>query len=112
MGRYRDRTAHSQDTSPHSAAGEVELYSPVAKRVKQAIEYMATSTIKASDEHKTPLRIVSKIASAALDDFAEVPQEVSAFYLHQLALMIEWCGTGEWKSDSIPFPEGLNGSTH
>lgn len=70
---------------------------------------MAGAAINASDEHKTGLRIVSKIAGAALDDFAEVPSEVSEFYLHQLALIVQWCASGMWESDTIPMPEGLSG---
>lgn len=107
MGRYLDRTTRKDtESSTPGTTGEIQLYSPVAKRVKQAIEFMANLGAD-SKQHGTSVRVVGKLASAALDDFAEVPPEIASIYLSQLALMVEWCATGVWKSETIPMPEGF-----
>jgi len=68
---------------------------------------MAALTTGSDTEHAGKLKIFAKIASAAVDDIAEVPPEIASFYLSQLALVVEWCSTGSWKSETIPMPEGF-----
>jgi len=112
MGRYLDRTSKGQHTSPDSPGAEgseLVVASPVAGRIKVALGYMTSIAAGAKSQHATGVKFVSKLASVALDDFAEVPPEIAAFYLSQLSLMVEWCATGEWKSDSIPKPDGFGG---
>lgn len=107
MGKYLDRTNRKDHLSSTQAiTAEIQLYSPVAKRVKIAIQYMTMLGSDAS-QHGSAVRIAGKLAASALDDFAEVPPEISSFYLSQLALMVEWCATGDWKSQNIPMPEGF-----
>ena len=70
---------------------------------------MTTIASGVKSEHSTGIKFVGKLASVALDDFAEVPPEIASFYLSQLSLMVGWCATGEWASDSIPKPDGFGG---
>lgn len=111
MGRYLDRTSkdrRSQD-SQAAEASQLAVYSPVAGRIKVALGYMTQIASGVKSEHSTGIKFIGKLASVALDDFAEVPPEIASFYLSQLSLMVEWCATGEWKSESIPKPDGFGG---
>lgn len=105
MGKYRNRTTSSQ-TSTTGEPAELQLYSPVAKRVQQAVNYMVN--LGGQSQHSRSIRIMGKLMAAAIDDFAEIPPEISAFYMSQLALVVEWCASGQWKSETIPVPEGFS----
>ena len=84
---------------------QVEQQSDVLQRVNAVLGYFSRQAAGGKGGSKTEMygRILQTLAAEAVEEMAEVPDEMLAYYMGEAAAIIYWASTGE-RIVNLPLP--------